>query len=410
MSDRDLEKRYFKNHYPAYDETKHLLDQQEKLDGEIVSSIHSFIKTQTSKLVNGVTSNDYCIKDFSVYTGEPGIALYLSMLSNSQGMADDSHTKIIRRFLRSSLNHCRQKKLSFLCGDSGCLALSTVLLMNSDPDVSKQSLFQLLSLSDLLSNDNIPDELLYGKAGYLFALLFVYQSYKHLIPSQLIQKVVNHLFEDGIGNISSTHVLCLSYTWHNKHYVGAAHGYIGILYILLQVKLLLPSCISSEQLKTIALCLDQLLELRFTSGNICSSIGNTTDKLVHWCHGAPGAVHLYALAYKIYADNKYLNAAHRFAEVIWSRGLLCKGYGLCHGVAGNGYAFLCMFQLTNDSSYLWKAVKFAEWCLDYGVHGCRTPDHPFSLFEGLAGTLYFLLDILTPYQAKFPAFQLLSYK
>lgn len=26
--------------------------------------------------------------------------------------------------------------------------------------------------------------------------------------------------------------------------------------------------------------------------------------------------------------------------------------------------------------------QFAEWCLEYGAHGCRIPDRPYSLFEG----------------------------
>ncbi len=33
-------------------------------------------------------------------------------------------------------------------------------------------------------------------------------------------------------------------------------------------------------------------------------------------------------------------------EVIWSRGLLKKGWGLCHGTAGNGYAFIHLYQIT----------------------------------------------------------------
>lgn len=82
------------------------------------------------------------------------------------------------------------------------------------------------------------------------------------------------------------------------------------------------------------------------------------------------------------------------------------GYGLCHGASGNAYSFLRMFQLTQDQKYLYRAIKFAEWCCDYGSHNCRTPDTPFSLFEGLAGSLFFLADILRPFDAKFPAFQL----
>lgn len=61
--------------------------------------------------------------------------------------------------------------------------------------------------------------------------------------------------------------------------------------------------------------------------------------------------------------------------------------------------------------------------MDYGKHDVsRTPDHPDSLFEGrfptrrttvplfiitlgLAGTIYFLADVLHPSNARFPAFQ-----
>lgn len=72
--------------------------------------------------------------------------------------------------------------------------------------------------------------------------------------------------------------------------------------------------------------------------------------------------------------------------------------------------------------------QFADWCMNYGKHGCRTPDTPFSLFEGkmshsqkswlsghgvtigfvfpgMAGTIYFLADLLQPAKARFPAFE-----
>ena len=82
-------------------------------------------------------------------------------------------------------------------------------------------------------------------------------------------------------------------------------------------------------------------------------------------------------------------------------------------------------------------LQFADWCMNYGKHGCRTPDTPFSLFEGkkcqilkypgfllwcqssqrwniysiwlafvgMAGTIYFLADLLQPAKARFPAFE-----
>ena len=98
---------------------------------------------------------------------------------------------------------------------------------------------------------------------------------------------------------------------------------------------------------------------------------------------------------KVFKSNqkKYLQAAERCADVIWKRGLLKAGYGLCHGVSGNAYAFLAMYQETGDLEYLQKAKRFCNFACDYGKHGCRTPDSPFSLFEGMSGTVYFLDDM-----------------
>ena len=56
--------------------------------------------------------------------------------------------------------------------------------------------------------------------------------------------------------------------------------------------------------------IDWLMTLRFPSGNYPSSIGSVTgDKLVHWCHGAPGWIHLFILAYKV---RRLGNSSSRF--------------------------------------------------------------------------------------------------
>lgn len=38
--------------------------------------------------------------------------------------------------------------------------------------------------------------------------------------------------------------------------------------------------------------------------------------------------------------------------------------------------------LKQNRTFLFCFPQFAEWCLDYGAHGCRIPDRPYSLFEG----------------------------
>ena len=108
----------------------------------------------------------------------------------------------------------------------------------------------------------------------------------------------------------------------------------------------------------------------------------------------------------MFGDEKYFQSALQCGEVIWRRGILRKGYGLCHGVAGNAYAFAALFRLTGDRKYAYRASMFAKWIFDYGKHGCRRPDRPCSLFEGLAGTVLFLFEMNDLESARFPAFDL----
>ncbi|MBO8590027.1 hypothetical protein INN88_15650, partial [Staphylococcus aureus] len=76
-----------------------------------------------------------------------------------------------------------------------------------------------------------------------------------------------------------------------------------------------------------------------------------TDRLVHWCHGAPGIALTLAKAAKVFQDEEFLKAAGDAQEVVWNRGLL-KRVGICHGVSGNTYVFLSLYQLTGNIEFL----------------------------------------------------------
>lgn len=93
-----------------------------------------------------------------------------------------------------------------------------------------------MSLISLL-NDS-PDEILYGKAGYLYALLFVNKNVKgkEAIPANHIEKVINGILKSGKQfSVKEKSDSPLLWQWHDKVYFGAAHGMAGILYMLLQV-------------------------------------------------------------------------------------------------------------------------------------------------------------------------------
>ena len=309
-------------------------------------------------------------------------------------------------YLRKAGRSAKKDKITFLCGYSGVLACKAyVAKIHEDYAKVKDYVERLLKLQTAATriDSGFADELLTGRVGYLYSLMFIRAHVdKSLVPESLIQLILNNVLILG-KSYSNKRDWPLMYEWHDKKYVGAAHGISGILFVLLMCK----EFLTEENLsKYIRPSIDMLMEQQFPSGNFPSSLPPKDDKLIHWCHGAPGVVHLMLAAYDVFNDSKYLNAAESCGTVTWERGILHKGYGLCHGTAGNAYVFIKLYQTTKNPKYLYNAVKFSEWCKDYGKHGCRIADRPLSLFEGLAGTIYFLVDMMDPEHAKFPAFDL----
>ncbi|CAK0800213.1 unnamed protein product [Prorocentrum cordatum] len=107
--------------------------------------------------------------------------------------------------------------------------------------------------------------------------------------------------------------------WHcfDEPYVGAAHGIVGILKMLLDCHSLLAP--RSQQL--VVDTLGRLLRSRFASGNLPIILGERSDEHVHWCHGAPGIPALALAAERALGDpdGQLRDAALRAAEVVWRR-------------------------------------------------------------------------------------------
>ncbi|XP_042143626.1 glutathione S-transferase LANCL1 isoform X1 [Ixodes scapularis] len=435
--------RAFENKFADYDGSSDVI----LPDGKFTHKFEQDVRKHLLELVAVLEKNldkhtDW--NDASVYTGTTGVALMYMNLAERLG--DPVYLKRALPLVETQLKGLKERRFSFLCGDAGPLAVGAVLyhLLGREED-SQKLVKKLLDLSKHVVplETDIPDELLYGRVGYLSALLFVR---KHIatavVSSEVIRDVVCSVLESGQRLSARTKAsFPLMYQWHESYYLGAAHGLSGILYMLLQGdkdgngawqivradvgglerknekesggraeegnRLQVRAQLSEAELKDLVRpSVDAFVSLQYPSGNFPSSLGSETDKLVHWCHGAPGAAHLLALARTVFDDARYLDPLRKSVDVIWRRGLLKKGYGICHGVAGNAYAFLRMYQLTRELKYLHRAAKFAEWCFDYGHHNCRIADRPFSLFEGMAGTIYYMADLLEPGKAAFPAFQL----
>jgi len=407
--------REFPNPYPDFGARSDLTP--DGLDSQFSNGLQDCENRLLAQFEQGLSQTD--ASDNSIYTGTCGVALLFRKLSQTssfdetrrQSFADQSF-----RYLRSALDRRKGRRVTFACGDGGPLALGAVIYAErGNAEKSRKYLDELHGLAvkaiDEEGDGEMPDEFLYGRVGYLFSLLFVF---KHLGPSALRIETVHAVVDAVI--LSGRHLAAsekskspLMFQWHDRHYLGAAHGVSGICAVLLQAVLLLPDdgTLREKVEKYVRPTVDFLIKLKFPSGNYPSSLeSDDKDKLIHWCHGAPGVIYALAFAYRVFNDEKYLQHAVDCGEVIWRRGILRKGYGLCHGVAGNAYAFLTLRRLTKDPKYTYRASMFGKWMFDYGKHGCRVADRPQSLFEGMAGTMHFLNDMRDLDAARFPAFDL----
>lgn len=198
----------------------------------------------------------------------------------------------------------------------------------------------------------------------------------------------------------------LQYRWQNEAYLGAAHGIAGILQVFLGLQAYWPNVevkgglaansVYSAVHNTIEDCFEKYL---LPSGNMMTTETEPSDKLVHWCHGAPGFIDVAILS----NDKK---RAELLGEVVWKRGLLRKGVGLCHGISGNAYSFLRLYNYTQNKKWLNAAHWFVKFSVDNLASLQNVPDRPFSLFEGLLGLASVLLDMRNPDRAVFPGMEI----
>ena len=117
-----------------------------------------------------------------------------------------------------------------------------------------------------------------------------------------------------------------------------------------------------------------------------------------------------------YWSSEWDEAIRLGSERVWEEGLLSKGGGICHGIAGNAWPLLmlhsCYIEYDTDrvspledgSGPPWSRLSadhFLSRALALLLHARETqlfnttatqqqyrmPDNPYSLFEGLSGTV-----------------------
>ncbi|XP_038211110.1 lanC-like protein 3 [Zerene cesonia] len=350
--------------------------------------------------------------DGGLYVGVTGISFMFYYLSKNP-LLSDKKTYFIeksRDYLSPALETSAGDKTSFLLGDAGTYALATVVKKEIGDKQFVETLKTYKSLYNYYLNPKFlkcgGDEFFVGRAGYLAGALWLSRELQMgVLSKEELYKLCDIMVASGRDYSKNHRSPCpLMYHYYNTEYLGAAHGISFILQMLLSVPGYLEHNKSAAQ--DIRATIDFIVALQTSEGNwpCCMEEVELSDhKLVHWCHGAPGTIYLIAKAFVIFKDHKYLDSCIKAGEVVWHKGLLRKGPGICHGVAGNGYVFLLLYRLTGDQKYLHRAKLFAEFMnKEEFLRDARLPDNPESLYEGTAGTVCFLSDLLLPDKAEFP--------
>ncbi|OAL44067.1 hypothetical protein IQ07DRAFT_522811 [Pyrenochaeta sp. DS3sAY3a] len=210
------------------------------------------------------------------------------------------------------------------CGVSNDIMslLALYAVTAKDPDTVKE----LCDHAAVMLEPETSNEWLYGRAGYLYLLRLVRGAFS---DNKDIIELIEDTADEVIENIMAS---SRPWKWHGKAYVGAVHGAVGIITQILLTDPLWAPKLEAE--------LGALLSYQYDSGNFPSSLPPGRDRLVQFCHGAPGVVA------SLVSIRQYFPALHeridkvvtKARESIWERGLLTKEPCLCHGITGNALA------------------------------------------------------------------------
>ena len=173
-----------------------------------------------------------------------------------------------------------------------------------------------------------------------------------------------------------------------------------------------------------------------------------TAPLMQLCHGTPGLMLLITTAgmSPSFAANHWsdiwLNDAMKGAKKTWEQGLLSKGGGLCHGIAGNAWPLILLSVVAQYNSvsshetstsrqtntmekspasargpsgdeFLGQGLALLLECENTepfaksagNTRRYSMPDHPYSLFGGLAGTICAWADACIVVEARLRQFK-----
>ncbi|XP_030883096.1 glutathione S-transferase LANCL1 [Leptonychotes weddellii] len=232
-----MAQRAFPNPYADFNKSlaEGYFDSAGRLTPEFSQRLNNKIRELLQQMERGLKSADP--RDSTVYTGWAGIALLYLHLYDVFG--DPAYLQMAHGYVKQSLNSLTKRSITFLCGDAGPLAVGAVVYhkMNNEKQ-AEDCITRLIHLNKI--DLRAPNEMLYGRMGYIYALLFVNKNFGvEKIAQSHIQQICETVLTSGetlARKRNFTAKTPLMYEWYQEYYVGAAHGLAGIYYHLMQVR------------------------------------------------------------------------------------------------------------------------------------------------------------------------------
>jgi serine/threonine-protein kinase len=185
-------------------------------------------------------------------------------------------------------------------------------------------------------------------------------------------------------------------------YLGAAHGWAGLLYSLLRWAKATNRPASQQ-------CVDRSWELAslaepkargFRWPGRVRSPNVTPAFMPGWCNGSAGFTYLWTLNYRLTGDSRFLELAEKAAWNVWEQSDGHKS--LCCGLAGRAYSLLNVWKWTGEPRWLDRARNQVV-----GILRESKSENPFrhSLYKGDVGIALVAYEIENPEFAMMPMFE-----
>ena len=195
------------------------------------------IESYTTKLMDSTEAKkeERFRQDGSIYVGGSGVA-YICLMSASacaQEWQRMGWLNLAQQFAEIDVEEEAQPgrhNASLMCGMAGRVLVDLMVryARDEDVDVSRYLAFEEAAVTSKC------DEILYGRAGYLWGLLQLKRMGLD-VPDKIIMKVANLIIEKGREGGANFDGAPWMWQWHDKKYLGAAHGVMGVLYVLMLV-------------------------------------------------------------------------------------------------------------------------------------------------------------------------------